>query len=62
MSRWANPPRFFNGDVSDVSSFRSYSVSRDGRSLAVQRVTPEGDERKYLIVVVENWYEEFRDR
>jgi serine/threonine-protein kinase len=52
----------FNEDVSDVSLFRSYSVSRDGRFLAVQRIAPEGDEHKYLIVVVENWYEEFRDR
>ena len=56
------PTTLFNEDVSDVSPFRSYSVSRDGRFLAVQRIAPEGDEQKYLIVVVENWYEEFRDR
>ncbi len=38
------------------------AVSRDGRFLVVQTLNAASDQWRHEIVIVENWYEEFRDR
>ena len=43
----------------DVSSYSSFDVSPDGERFVMQETLPESQAR---ITIVENWYEEFRDR
>jgi Tol biopolymer transport system component/predicted Ser/Thr protein kinase len=44
---------------------RQYDVAADGRFVTIERLEPEGEaaeERERSIHIVQNWYEEFRDR
>ncbi len=46
----------------DDPLFRRYDVAPDGRTFAVVSLSPEALASPPVIRVVENWYEEFRDR
>jgi hypothetical protein len=46
-------------DVASVSSYASFDVSADGKRFVVQQPLPESQSR---LTIVQNWYEEFRDR
>ena len=47
------------GDGANVSAYQRYDVSSDGERFIVVETLPEGQPK---IQLVQNWYEEFRDR
>ena len=52
-------------DPSLLSGTRQYDVGADGRFVMTERLEPEGEvteDRKRSIHIVQNWYEEFRNR
>ena len=58
--RVGTPLKLFGGRDSNFR-LRYYTPTSDDRFLVEQKVVSESD-RIFSIVVVENWYEEFRDR
>ena len=55
-------PLFSDPTFLDDPLFRRYDVAPDGRTFAVVSLSPEALASPPVIRVVENWYEEFRDR
>jgi hypothetical protein len=57
------PQRLFEwpgiADVANVSSYSRFDVSADGERFLVQEALPETQSR---VTIVQNWFEEFRDR
>lgn len=51
---WPDP-----GDGANVSAYQRYDVASDGKRFIVVETLPEGQPKVQL---VQNWYEEFRDR
>ena len=58
----APQPLFSDPVLLDDPIFRRYDVAPDGQTFAVASLSPEALASSPVIRVVENWFEEFRDR